>query len=84
MPAIIRFIGYNPLPNAKTLAEQLVRHRTALGMSRKDAAVELGVDDGTLARWERGDREPEGEFLRRVERFLSHVEELELVERRAG
>jgi len=28
MPAIIRFLGYNPLPAASTLAEQLVRQRT--------------------------------------------------------
>jgi hypothetical protein len=25
MPAIIRFLGYNPLPPAETLAEQLLR-----------------------------------------------------------
>jgi DNA-binding XRE family transcriptional regulator len=37
----------------KTLAEQLVRHRTTLGMSQKKAAEHIGVDPGTLARWER-------------------------------
>jgi hypothetical protein len=30
MPAIIKFLGYNPLAEAKTLAEQLVRQRTTL------------------------------------------------------
>jgi len=49
MPAVIRFLGYNPLPVAKTLAEQLVRHRTTLGMPQKDAARTMGVDQGTLA-----------------------------------
>jgi hypothetical protein len=34
MPAIIQFLGYNPLPEAKTVAEPLVRHRTALGLSQ--------------------------------------------------
>jgi hypothetical protein len=57
MPANIQFLGYNPLPEAKTLAEQLVRQRTALGMSQKEAALKLDVDDGTLARWERGERD---------------------------
>jgi transcriptional regulator with XRE-family HTH domain len=70
MPAIIRFLDYNPLPEATTVAEQLVRHRTALGLSRNKAAKELGVDAGTLARWERGGQEPAGELLRQVERFL--------------
>jgi transcriptional regulator with XRE-family HTH domain len=58
MPAIIRFLGYNPLPEAATLAEQLVRRRTALGKSQKESALKLGVDAGTLATWERGEREP--------------------------
>jgi DNA-binding XRE family transcriptional regulator len=69
MPAIIRFLGHNPLPEAMTPAEQLVRQRTTLGLSREDAAVEIGVDAGTLARWERGEREPAVQFLGRVERF---------------
>jgi transcriptional regulator with XRE-family HTH domain len=58
MPAIIRFLGFNPLPEAATLAEQLVRRRTALGKSQKESALKLGVDAGTLATWERGEREP--------------------------
>src|SRR4051794_14405847 len=31
MPAIIDFLGYNPLPSARIRAERLVRHRTSLG-----------------------------------------------------
>jgi len=71
MPAIIRFLGYNPLQQANGPAEQLVRHRTSLGLSQKDAASRIGVDPGTLARWERGERQPEGVLRSRVERFLS-------------
>jgi len=54
MPSIIQFLEYNPLPAATTLAERLVRHRTTLGMSQKEAAREIGVGQGTLARWEGG------------------------------
>ena len=36
--------------------ERLVRRRTSLGLSQKEAAKRLGVDPGTLARWERGER----------------------------
>jgi transcriptional regulator with XRE-family HTH domain len=37
-----------------------VRHRTTLGMTQKEDARRLGVDQGTLAKWERGKREPQG------------------------
>jgi hypothetical protein len=30
----------------------------------------VGVDPGTLAKWEQGKREPAGAFLARVKRFL--------------
>ena len=70
MPAIIAFLGYNALPVANTLAEQLVRQRTSLGLSQKESAERLGVDPGTLAKWERGEREPAGAFAERAKRFL--------------
>jgi len=84
MPAIIWFLGYNPLPEASGWGERLVRQRTNLGLSQKEAAKRLGVDAGTLARWERGDREPTGVFLGRVKRFLSDEEAADLGVRRAG
>jgi site-specific DNA recombinase len=78
MPAIIRFLGYSPLPEANTLAQQLVRHRTTLGMSQKEAALMFGVDTGTLARWERGEREPAGKLYARVLCALEKDEALRL------
>jgi DNA-binding transcriptional regulator YiaG len=84
MPAVIRFIGYNPLPEAKSLAEQLVRQRTTLGFSRKEAAVEIRVDPSTLALWELGEKEPTGEFLNRVTCFLDGQEAQSMDSRRAG
>jgi transcriptional regulator with XRE-family HTH domain len=85
VPAIIEFLGYNPLPEAKTLADQLARHRTTLGLMQKETAQRLGVDQGTLAKWERGEKGPAGEFLERVKQFLK--EDLEFKSsnaRRAG
>jgi hypothetical protein len=57
MQAIIRFLGYKPLPAAETLAEQLVRQRTSLEMSQKMAAgwEAFSVEPSTLARRERGE-----------------------------
>jgi transcriptional regulator with XRE-family HTH domain len=76
MAAIIGFLEYDPLPQANTLAEQLVRRRTRLGLSQKESAGRIGVDQGTLARWERGEREPAGAFLVWVKRFLLEGEAL--------
>jgi site-specific DNA recombinase len=77
MPAILKFLGYCPLPEATTLAEQLVRKRTTLGISQKEAALKLGVDAGTLARWERAERIPTGLFALRATRFVTEADYLQ-------
>ena len=56
MAGVVRFLGYNPLPTGATIAEQLVAHRKARGLTQKNFACELEVDPSTLAKWERGDR----------------------------
>ncbi len=43
MPAIIRFIGYNPFSEADTLAGRLARYRTSRGISQKTLAKTLGL-----------------------------------------
>jgi transcriptional regulator with XRE-family HTH domain len=75
MPAIIRFLGYNPLPEGQGWGERLLRQRTTLGLSQKASAERLGIDPSTLAKWERGEREPTGALLTRVKRFLDKEEE---------
>lgn len=70
MPAIIRFLGQNPLPEAKGWGERLVRQRATLGLSQSEGAQRLGVAASTLAKWERGEREPAGKFAARLQRFL--------------
>ncbi len=54
MPAIIRFLGYDPFPEPKSLAEHLLAKRRAMGWSIKEAARRLGVDEGTWGDWECG------------------------------
>ena len=41
LPKIIVFLGYNPLLPANTLAEQIVRCRKTLGLSRERSQLEL-------------------------------------------
>jgi site-specific DNA recombinase len=83
MPAIIRFLGYDPLPDGNGWGERLVRRRSALGLTQKESAQRLGVDPSTLARWERGEREPAGEHLVRSKRFLNDEPHL-MASRQAG
>ncbi|MCE5311438.1 MAG: helix-turn-helix transcriptional regulator [Acidobacteriales bacterium] len=55
-PAIIGFLGHDPLPEPRTPAGQLVQARKIQGVSQKEMAKRLGVDPSTLARRERGER----------------------------
>ncbi len=58
LPKIITFLGYAPETEAKTLGERIVAARKLRGMSQKALARELGVDPGTVAKWERDERRP--------------------------
>jgi len=55
MPAFLRFLGYDPLPEPKTLPKRLLAKRRAMGWSIEEAAQKLGVDPGTWRDWERGE-----------------------------
>lgn len=54
LPAIFRFLGEDPRPRPSTPGEQLRAARTALGLSQEALARRLGVDPGTVSRWENG------------------------------
>jgi DNA-binding transcriptional regulator YiaG len=48
-----------------------VNHRKAMGMTQKEFARQIGVDPSTLARWERGEREPSGMYHDLINRTLA-------------
>jgi transcriptional regulator with XRE-family HTH domain len=58
MPAILQFLGYNPLPAVSSLPERLATARRALGLSQRKMAKKLGVDPSTLMGWEAGRHQP--------------------------
>lgn len=71
LPAIRAFLGYLPeTPTKKSLGAALIRHRTQRGLSQSAFARELGVDPGTLGRWDRDERRPVGNWLTRVQEVL--------------
>jgi len=69
-PAVIRFLGYDPRPDGRTIGERLRLRRQTLGLSWAEAARIIGVDPSTLSKWELGRRSPIGVYLERVNRFL--------------
>ena len=71
MPRVVRFLGYNPAPEAETLGGKLTRWRASRGISQEKLARQFGIDESTLARWERGDRVPTGLYRRLVEKLLT-------------
>jgi DNA-binding transcriptional regulator YiaG len=70
LPRSIQFLGSNPLPSPTSIVEKLVAFRTRRGIRQTVFAKLIGIDTSTLARWERGEREPTGRVLENVTRFL--------------
>jgi transcriptional regulator with XRE-family HTH domain len=52
VPALLQFLGYDPLPEPKTLPERLIAKRRSKGWSIREAARKFGVDPGTWRDWE--------------------------------
>jgi transcriptional regulator with XRE-family HTH domain len=57
-PAIVRFLGHEPWQQPVTLGDHLMAERRRRGLRIDQAAVLIGVDQGTLRRWERGEWKP--------------------------
>lgn len=74
LPSILRFLGYDPRPAPRTVGQMLERYRHGCGMTQQQLAIRLKVDPSTLARWEREERIPVGDFLRRVQWLLRSAE----------
>jgi len=53
-PMIIAWLGYFPGPEPITRAAKLIAYRRRSGLSQSVLAKQLGVDPGSLRRWERG------------------------------
>ncbi len=69
-PTMIRSLGYCPFPKPKTMSDRLNAFRRLRGLSIKELARRLGVDEGTLAKWQKEEWEPAGNRMEIVEAFL--------------
>jgi magnesium chelatase family protein len=69
-PAIIAFLGYEPWPEPKTPGEMLLAERRRRGLTTRQAADLMRIDQGTLARWEANSARPFGKWEARASAFL--------------
>lgn len=72
-PLIRSFLGYDTYDQnrSESLAESLRVHRLRLGLSRKELAGKLGVNESSVAHWERGEHHPTERSLKIINAFLS-------------
>ena len=57
-PKIIEFLGYDPLGKSRFISGQQLAYRRIMGLSQEMFARKLRVDEGTVAHWEHGTRQP--------------------------
>lgn len=66
-PAIIAFLGYYPFDHeTDTFGGKIKRYKYEHGLSNEKLAKLLGVDESTVANWERNKRMPLGRSMKRV------------------
>lgn len=71
LPGIIAFLGHNPLPEADDLIGKLKRLRVSVGLTQEQLARSLGIDESTIAGWERGESLPVGAYRKLLEAFIT-------------
>jgi DNA-binding transcriptional regulator YiaG len=69
--AITKFLGYDPEPQPRIMAERIVYLRSRLGLTQKQLANALSTDAVTLCRWEKGTATPPLEKLRMLDSLNS-------------
>jgi len=70
MPGLIQFLGYTPYRIPANFGDWLNLVRESSGLSEETVAEQLGIDESTVANWERGKRLPTVRLLTRVKQLF--------------
>ena len=73
-PGIFTFLGFDPAPALDTLAARLRAARLRLGLTQEGMVAKLGLDEGSVCRWESGSRHPSLWMAGRVSALLDALE----------
>ena len=72
IPKIIEFLGDDPFEKeTESLGDRIREYRRVHGLTQKKFAEQLGVDQTTLAGWERGEHRPTKRLLNKIISFLT-------------
>jgi transcriptional regulator with XRE-family HTH domain len=71
MPAIIAFLGYDPIPASTALAERIREYRRRHGLSINEAAHRAGVHEDSWGHWERTGAIPWERYRALLDEFLA-------------
>ena len=72
-PGIIDFLGYVPGKPAASFPEALRIARQLAGLSQEQLAKRAGIDESSVAKWERGETIPFAATVRRLSRFFEKI-----------
>lgn len=74
IPKIIQFLGYAPdtFPQ-KTVGEKLIYYRMINGLSQKNLATILNINQTTLRRWESNKSQPRKKFFIRLSNVFTSI-----------
>jgi transcriptional regulator with XRE-family HTH domain len=71
IPKIIEFLGRDPFEkNNENLGEKIREYRRIHGLTQKKMAERLGVDETTVAGWERREHEPSHHLLKKLTNYF--------------
>ncbi|MGB8507878.1 MAG: helix-turn-helix transcriptional regulator [Pyrinomonadaceae bacterium] len=74
VPRIVLFLGYCPFTPHLPVSEWLRLIRQNAGLSQERMAQALGVDEGTIKRWEAGIRQFSSLYRERINAFLKSLD----------
>jgi transcriptional regulator with XRE-family HTH domain len=70
IPAIIKFLGYDPANSPSSFPERLIAARKVRGLTQRELAAELGLNPSTIRGWECGAHEPSRKMMKLIDSQL--------------
>ncbi len=70
---VLRFLGYDPFPAPACFAEEVLALRRSEGLTQRELARRLQVDEGTVRFWEQAKYRPSAELRDRFEKLRERL-----------